>query len=148
MMTAFQEMVARSQPALESYGASAVPRYEFADGENTTERTARKVSERFGHSLTDERKRTAGRGLHYGFGVVMGAMYGVAAEYVPLVGVGAGAVFGTVLFAATDLGALPGLGLAKQPGETAELDHLMHWAAHVTYATAMESTRQQLRKLA
>ncbi len=94
-----------------------------------------------------EDKQTAGRGLHYGFGTLMGAVYGPAAEYFPVVGLGGGLAFGTVLFLGTDEAMLPALRLASQPGETSGTDHLLHWAAHVVYSGTMELTRRALVRL-
>ena len=123
------------------------PHAPSAGQENTTEKTARNVARQFGHALTPGDKQLAGRALHYGFGMVMGSVYGVAAEYLPWIGAGAGVAFGTVLFVGTDEAVLPLLNLASKPAETPAADHLLHWASHVVYGSTLELTRRALGKL-
>lgn len=146
MMAGFQELVAK--PPFSSNGEAAPHVHAPQPGqENTTEQAARRVMAHFGRPLERSRKQVVGRSLHYGFGVLMGAFYGAAAEYLPIVCLGAGTAFGTILFAATDEAALPWLHLASQPGETKPADHLLHWASHVVYASTLEITRRQLVRL-
>ncbi len=144
-MAGFQELVVRSSEsgAGREHGAHAPS----AEQENTTETAARNMAQQFGRRLTLRQKQTAGRGLHYGFGTLMGAFYGAAAEYLPVIGVGAGTAFGSILFAGTDEATLPLLNLASKPRETPSVDHLLHWASHVVYGTTMELTRRALISL-
>ncbi len=144
-MAGVQELVVRvtSSEDEDDHG----PHAPSAGQESTTEKTARKVARQFGHPLTPGDKQLAGRALHYGFGTLMGGVYGVAAEYLPWIGAGAGAAFGTVLFVGTDEAVLPLLNLASQPGETPAPDHLLHWASHVVYGSTLELTRRALRSL-
>ncbi|MGI4830154.1 MAG: DUF1440 domain-containing protein [Janthinobacterium lividum] len=144
-MAGFQEFVAKGS----SLGNHDAPHAHAPQPgqENTTETTARKLMTQFGRSSPNSEKQVAGRALHYGFGLTMGAVYGVISEYLPIVGLGAGTAFGTILFAATDEAALPLLKLASQPADTPPLEHLLHWASHVVYASTLEITRKQLVRL-
>ena len=134
-MTLYQEIVARNQ-------RSYVP-----PAENTTEKTGRQLAEAAGRPLTQGEEQRVGRGLHYGFGIVMGAGYGVAAEYLPMVGVAAGVPFGLALWMGTDLSSLPLLDLAQRPSETKPIDHVLHLGSHLVYTTTLELTRRQLQRL-
>ena len=146
MIAGFQELVAKT--ALSRTSEDAQHAHAPQPGkENTTEKAARKVMAQFGRRLETSDKQIAGRALHYGFGLVMGAFYGVASEYLPIVGWGGGTAFGTILFAATDQAALPALKLASQPAATPAVDHLLHWASHLVYASTLEATRKQLVRL-
>lgn len=141
-MAGFQELVARSSD--DGQRRDHGPHAPSAGQENTTEKAARNVARQFGRRLTLREKQQAGRALHYGFGTFMGMFFGVAAEYLPIVGLGAGTAFGTVLFLATDEATLPLLNLASRAGETPAADHLLHWASHAVYGTSMELTRRAL----
>ena len=101
----------------------------------------------FGRPLTRGEQQIAGRALHYGLGLGMGAVYGAGAEYLPAVGLGAGTIFGSVLFLGTDEAVLPLLRLAIKPVETPPIEHLLHWASHVVYGSTLELTRNQLVRL-
>ena len=101
----------------------------------------------FGRSLALSEKQHAGRALHYGFGLIAGAAYGMLSEYLPAISLGAGTAFGTVLFVTTDEAVLPMLKLASEPGNTPPGEHLLHWASHVVYGSTLELTRNQLVRL-
>ncbi len=144
-MAGFQELVARTSESEDRCDHG--PHAPSPDEESTTEKAARKVARQFGHALSVDEKQFSGRVLHYGFGLFMGAAYGAAAEYLPVVGLGAGTAFGTVLFLGTDEGVLPLLHLASKPDETPAADHLLHWASHVVYSCTLELTRRALVRL-
>jgi putative membrane protein len=99
-----------------------------------------------GRHLPDEQKEKAGNLVHYGFGTLMGALYGVAAEYVPAARTGLGSAFGSALFVGADEIGVPLAGLSKPPQETPAKLHLYAWAAHLVYGTALEGTRLATRK--
>ena len=100
-----------------------------------------------GRHLSRAEKEQGGTLVHYAFGTLMGAAYGVAAEYTALPGLGLGTLFGTVLWAGTDLWSVPAVGFAKWPKDEPPAAHLTHWLAHLVYGTGMETTRRLLRRL-
>ena len=100
-----------------------------------------------GRHLSLDEKKKGGAAVHYGFGAVMGAVYGVTAEFAPIVGVGVGLPFATVLWASTDLVAVPGVGFAKWPKDEPASAHVTHWLAHVVYGVGMETVRRLGRKI-
>ena len=141
-MAGFQELVARSTEGENAQNNG--PHAPEPTVENTTEKAARNVARQFGRELSTPQKQRTGRVLHYGFGSLLGAAYGGVAEYLPVLGLGAGTAFGTVLFVATDEAVLPWLGLASRPDDTPPSDHLLHWTSHVAYSLTMEVMRRAL----
>ena len=114
--------------------------------EDSTEIVARKIAEATGKELAPEEKKKAGQAVHYAFGTLMGAVYGVAAELVPEVTTGGGTAYGTILFLAADEVAVPAFQLSPPPTDTPARDHLQHWAAHVVYGGSLELVRSLMRR--
>ncbi len=100
-----------------------------------------------GRHLSRDEKEQGGTVVHYVFGAAMGVAYGLAAEYTSLPTLAGGALFGTVLWAATDLWSVPAVGFAKWPDEEPAGAHVSHWLAHLVYGTSMETTRRLVRRL-
>lgn len=121
-------------------------------GQQPTETVTMQAADTFashapgGRHLSREEKEVGGTIVHYGFGALMGAAYGLVGEYTTLPGIGLGTVFGTVLWAGTDLFSVPAVGYAKWPNQEPASAHLSHWLAHVVYGTGMEATRRLLRR--
>jgi uncharacterized membrane protein (UPF0136 family) len=114
--------------------------------EDSTEIVARKIAETAGKELGPEEKKKAGQAVHYAFGTLMGAVYGVAAELVPEVTTGGGTAYGTLLFLGAHEVAVPAFQLSPPPTETPARDHLQHWAAHVVYGGSLELVRSIMRR--
>jgi uncharacterized membrane protein YagU involved in acid resistance len=118
-----------------------------AQQEGSTEKVARRMAEAVGKELPPQQKKQAGQAVHYAFGILMGAVYGVVAELIPEVTTGGGTAYGTLLFLAADEVAVPAFQLAPPPNETPASDHLQYWAAHVVYGGSLELVRGLLRRL-
>jgi len=118
-----------------------------AQQEGSTEKVARKIAEVGGKQLPAAQKKKAGQAVHYAFGTLMGAVYGVAAELIPEVTTGGGTAYGTLLFLVADEVAVPAFQLSPPPTETPATDHLQYWAAHVVYGGSLELVRSLLRRL-
>lgn len=116
------------------------------EGANATEVVASKISEEvFDHELAKKEKEQAGLAVHYGFGTVIGAAYGVAAELLPPVTAGAGAIYGATVWLGADETVLPILGLAKGPTEYPASMHAYGLAAHLVYGVTAEMVRRMVR---
>ena len=115
--------------------------------EDSTEIVARKIAHVAGKELASEEKKKAGQAVHYAFGTLMGAVYGVATELVPEVTTGGGTAYGTLLFLIADEVAVPAFQLSPPPREGPPRDHLQHWAAHVVYGGSLELVRSIMRRL-
>jgi hypothetical protein len=120
---------------------------EAAQQEDSTEKVARNIAEAAGKDLTQQDKKKAGQAVHYAFGTLMGAIYGVTAELVPEVTTGGGTAYGTLLFLGAHEVAVPAFQLSPSASETPATDHLQHWAAHVVYGGSLELVRSLLRRL-
>jgi putative membrane protein len=115
--------------------------------EPATVKAAEMVSEKiFGHQLAQGEKKIAGDAVHYATGAASAAIYGVAAELVPEVTVGAGLPFGTAVWLVVDEGAVPLLGLSKAPSEYALSTHIYALASHFVYGLTTEFVRRALRR--
>jgi putative membrane protein len=159
IMDQFQKISTAGQKAIEKQmrlahheSAEAIERdqqqeHETAQQEDSTEIVARKIAAVAGKQLPPEEKKKAGRAVHYAFGTLMGAVYGVTAELVPEVTTGGGTAYGTLLFLGAHEVAVPAFQLAPSPADTPARDHLQHWAAHVVYGGSLELVRSLIRRL-
>lgn len=98
--------------------------------------------------LSPEEKAKAGPVLHYAFGTLMGALYGLATEYFPQSRAGFGTIFGTLLFALADEAAVPLAGFSGKPNEYPASSHLRALASHLVYGASAEAVRATLRRAA
>ena len=115
--------------------------------EPATIKAAEAVSEKLlGHHLEKDEKEMAGNAVHYATGGASGAVYGVAAEFVPHVTAGAGLPFGTAVWLVVDETAVPSLGLSKAPTEYPLSTHVYALASHFVFGLTTEAVRRTLRK--
>ncbi len=146
VMTQFQELSTKLEKKLkESQGNGGEKKKK--KGEDATVKAASKVSRKIlHHPLTPGEKKKAGPAVHYGFGTLTGAAYGVLAELVPGVTRGAGAPFGTALWVGADEIAVPAFGLSGPPWESPPSVHVKALAAHLVYGVAAEGVRKLVRR--
>ena len=100
-----------------------------------------------GEHLTWEGEQKGGPIVHYTFGALMGALYGVLAEYVPAVSAGFGTTFGSLLFAGGDLVAVPALNLSGSPKDAPATSYATPLAAHLVYGATTELVRRIVRRV-
>src|SRR5690349_14702168 len=85
---------------------------ESKEDEDATVKTAEAISRnRFGHELSPQEKKIAGPAVHYGYGSLVGGLYGAVAEATPLASAGFGMLYGMALWALGDETAVPALRL-------------------------------------
>lgn len=115
--------------------------------DDATERLANAISvgvlER---GLTEREKDAAGTAFHYAMGLTSGAIYGVAAEFVPEAKAGAGLPFGATVWLIADEGVVPAAGLSKSAGEYPLSIHAYSLASHLVFGLATEAVRRAVRK--
>jgi putative membrane protein len=103
-----------------------------------------------GKSLSSDQKEKGGMVVHYAFGTLMGALYGVAAEMgsrrIGRNSVLSGMGFGAALFAGADEAAIPALRLSKSPAEATWHEHLYGLASHLVYGTTAAAVFKATRK--
>lgn len=98
-----------------------------------------------GQHLTLEGKQNGGPIVHYGFGALMGALYGGLAEYSSAVRAGLGTGFGTALFAGADLVAVPALHLSPPLRDSPVKSLATPFTAHLVYGATTELLRRAFR---
>jgi putative membrane protein len=99
-----------------------------------------------GHPLSPAVKTAAAEGIHWGFGVTVGAAYGVMAEYYPAATAKEGASFGLALGTLTHEGALPAIGLAAEPEDQTFRERTSEMTSHVVYGVVTEMVRGFVRR--
>jgi len=115
--------------------------------EPATVKTASVISEGvFNHSLSVKEKEIAGSLVHYAVGTTAGAVYGLAAESTPEVTKLMGVPFGAVFWMVVDEGALPLLGLAKEPNAYPVSTHAYALASHLVFGLTAEVVRSSVRR--
>jgi putative membrane protein len=98
-----------------------------------------------GHELAVIPKTVAAEGIHWTFGAVAGATYGVLAEFYPAATNRDGASFGMTLMALTHEGALPALGLSAQPEDQTTREKSSEMVTHVVFGIVTETVRRFVR---
>ncbi len=108
------------------------------------------VVERVGHAIGAEpgekTKRVASQGVHWGFGTLLGAAYGVAAELSPRVTSWRGGAFGLTVNRLAHEGLLPGLDLVEPVNEQPAQERVSEWVSHALYGITTELVRRSVRK--
>ena len=92
-------------------------------------------------------KKVASETIHWGFGALAGAAYGVIAEVYPQVTAKNGITFGMTLMAFAHEGALPTLGLSAPPNEQQPREQRSEMITHVVYGVVAETVRKVVRKV-
>lgn len=98
-----------------------------------------------GRHLSFEGKQKGGPVVHYAFGGLMGALYGVATEYSDLAKSGFGTAFASMLFAGADLWAVPALHLSGSTGDAPVNSLASPFGAHMVYGVTTEGVRRLIR---
>jgi uncharacterized membrane protein YagU involved in acid resistance len=106
--------------------------------QDATITVAEHVSTRLrGRPLAEAEKPIAGHVVHYGFGAVMGVLYGAAAPAAPIVTVGAGAAFGAARWLGAHATVVPALGLARSPLRQPLGTEAREFALHLAYGVTV-----------
>jgi putative membrane protein len=152
-MDAFQRIFARAAGRDKHHGAQTLrtggplrSRSEQVHGgvDDPTEKVAAIAVESLsGGTLTREERDRVGTLVHYAFGTVTGALYGLVADRWPGANSGAGAAFGLTVWVGAELVATPALGLSRQEHEYPAWIPLYGAAAHVVYGVSTELVRRR-----
>ena len=112
-------------------------------GEPATVKAADKVSETAtGEPVPPPDRKHAGNAVHYATGAALGALYGLAAEYLPEVTAGYGTAYGAAVALVVDDAIVPALGLGAPPWEAKPATLAYGLASHLAYGAALEAGRQ------
>ena len=137
------------QKGTPQHGAGGMLQERGSDDEqdDAAERLANTISIGvFDHELTRSEKDTAGTALHYAYGISMGGLYGAAAELMPQVTIGAGALYGAGIWVVADEGVVPALGLSKSATEYPLSIHAYALASHLVYGLTVDVVRSAVRR--
>ncbi len=108
------------------------------------------VVERVAHAAGEEpsetTKKVGSQGIHWGFGTMLGGVYGVAAELTPKVTSWRGSVFGLTVNRLAHKGLLPGLDLVEPVPEQPAQERVSEWVSHVVYGVTTDLVRRAVRK--
>jgi len=98
------------------------------------------------HPLSEKAEEVSVRAIHWGFGALVGGVYGAVAEYQPVVTGRLGANFGLTLCGITHASALPMMGLTESPENQPAREHASELVTHAIYGVTTEVVRRLARK--
>lgn len=120
-----------------------------SESDDATMKVAQKLARAtIGRDLQREEKKKAGSAIHYAFGTLAGAVYGLSAEFMPVTRAGYGTLFGALLFLVADEITVPALGFAPKPAESPLSSHLYGLSSHFVYGITAEAVRNGVRLVA
>ncbi len=99
-----------------------------------------------GHSLPENERKLAMRGIHFVFGALAGAVYGALVEFEPSLAAWRGAAFGITLNRLTHESMLPKMGLTAPPDRQPAQERISEWVTHATYGIATDTVRRAVRR--
>jgi putative membrane protein len=99
------------------------------------------------HPLTEKQEEVSVQAIHWGFGALVGGVYGALAEYQPMVTGRLGANFGLTLCGITHASALPMMGLTESPENQPAREHASELVTHAIYGVTTEVVRRVARKV-
>jgi putative membrane protein len=97
--------------------------------------------------LTEEEEEVSVRAIHWGFGALVGGVYGAVAEYQPAVTGRWGTNFGLTLCGFTHASTLPLMGLTEKPEDQPMREHASELVTHAIYGVTTELVRRVARKI-
>ena len=97
--------------------------------------------------LSEEEEEVSVRAIHWGFGALVGGVYGAIAEYQPAITNKLGASFGLTLCGITHASALPILGLTESPENQPVREHASELVTHAIYGVTTEVVRRTARRV-
>jgi hypothetical protein len=115
--------------------------------ESATAKVASTISHQlFSHELSEDEKKWAEPAVHYGFGSLVGMVYGVMAAAIPFARVGYGIGYGSMVWLAADEVAVPAFGLS-QSSKAPVSSHVKALASHCIYGLATDLAQRAMMKM-
>jgi hypothetical protein len=115
-----------------------------ADEPNTVKAAGAVAEASVGEPVPDKYREPAGTAVHYGFGALLGAVYGAAVEVRPETSAGFGTAYGAAVSLVADEMAMPALGFTPPAPEVAASTHLRGFVSHLVFGAALEAVRRLL----
>lgn len=139
----------RLQPAVESRGQADDPLPNYGDREQAAaERkvAAKAIRSATGRSPGEHEEAIGGEVVHHLTGIIAGAIYGAACEYLPALKKGYGLPLGIGMFLIGREAGQFAVGVSSRPDRQATTDHLVGLGSHLAYGFFAEITRAKLRQ--
>lgn len=135
--------------AMDKFQAVVSPLLPSSDDDTPSEPATEKVADAIarqvsGAELSAEEKPMAGQAVHYAVGIVLGAAYGIAAEFRPSVTAGYGTAFGLGTATLLDEAVVPAVGLGNAPWKAGVATNLYSYASHLVFGGVTEIVRRQV----
>ena len=127
-------MMSGQDPAITAREEAARP-----NGKGAVDNLVDRLANLLGVTPTDEQHARAAEAIHWGLGVLPGALYAVVRRRVPPLGWGGGLAFGALLWALNDEYANPRLGLAAAPEAYPPETHLRGLVGHLVLGVVTDS---------
>jgi putative membrane protein len=117
------------------------------EDESSTVKVADKVTQTvLNRSLQSSEKEPASYIVHFAFGTLMGGLYGISSEYLPIAKLGFGLFHGLALWGVADASVLPALNLSAPVSQRSAGEISYEVLAHVVYGTSSEAVRRLIRR--
>lgn len=134
VMTEFQALLARAKI---TSGVSGRP---------STEKAADRLSRlATGRAVRRSKRADSGEAVHYGFGSLVGGLYGLAADVDGRVTAGQGAVLGVAAASVVDETLVPAFGLGDPFWKAPAISHPYSYASHLVFGLSTEASRKLFR---
>jgi len=106
---------------------------------------AQHLAQVVGKNLSRKQQQTAGFYIHYAVGAIVGGVYGITAEWLPLVRSGYGTGFSSILFLGGPEALLPWLNPGTSQRRVPPAMKVNGLSSHLIYGAVLETTRRLLR---
>jgi putative membrane protein len=129
--------------------ADLVPKADAPETQPADDATVKVASQALrlvGCPLAEAQKPLAGNIVHYGFGAVIGSVYGAVAEVAPRVTAALGLPFGIAVWLGAHVIAVPALGLAEPPTRQSVGKEAEELGLHLVYGLTTELVRRLLHR--
>jgi putative membrane protein len=99
-----------------------------------------------GTSFSELERHATATGLHWGFGTLIGGVYGTIAELQPKATSWSGIPFGLTVNRVAHDQLLPAMGAIDPKAEQPAQERISQWMTHLVYGISTELVRRQVRK--
>lgn len=114
-------------------------------GDPSTVKAADRLTEAAaGEPVPEQYREASGQLVHYGFGSLLGGVYGAASSVLPKVTTGFGLPFGAATWASADEVAVPAAGLSEPPQKTPLSTHAYSLASHLLFGAVLEGSSREM----
>ena len=116
-------------------------------GPSSSHVAARRIAERLGRPVEDQRLGPAAKAVHHGLGMAWGPVYCLLRRHAGLEPLGAGLVSGAALSLVVDEGLTPALGFSAPNRDYPAATHLRGFLAHLVWGAAAALAAEAIYRL-